>query len=193
MKKYLSLLLILSLALTSCGAAGEKLKETLTPGKIYQKISEHGDKLVRAEHYWGGVSAGQEARIDREEFEAVRILIVNALYDFREELEDVPIGEYWKPTSSEPYYNGYGSYSGYRTVDPKWNTFTKKNVKDEIDGYIKIHETWHSKEDLIMYSDGYDVLRDAISERLEAEGQAPEVKKCELTHSCVDELIARIK
>ena len=51
----------------------------------------------------------------------------------------------------------------------KWTKFTKEEVKDEVNGYIKINEKWHKKDYVFHYSDVdiYASLRKKIEKKFD--------------------------
>jgi len=163
--KHLSLFLIVLLAMSSCGAIqDEKPKK-----EKYQLTSKEGRKCFDFE--WA-----KDACIDREEFRAIGKFLDEKLAKFKKGLDSEAIGEYFvvgekSKTGSVFTYSGQEEWVQPATKG-KWYKFWDSNVKDEIDGYIKIGYTWYPKNDVIIYEDGYEDLREQIGTRLKEEDRA---------------------
>ena len=71
-------------------------------------------------------------------------------------LEDKPAGLYYKV-----------EFRNWRAFTRKrWIEFRKSEVKDEVNGNIKIGNEWHKKEDVILYEKSYEKEKKEIEKRL---------------------------
>jgi len=183
--KYGSLLLIMLLAIPSCGAVEDKPKEKYK--EKYQLVDKHGTQCESRNSNVPNYTVPYEGCIDREEHKAVEIMIANAIYKLKDDLENVVIGEYFVSEKTE-LRTGINSYDSYginiqlyeyttlynmgekeETISKNWEKFRKSNVEDEVDGYIKINNEWYPKENVIIYTDRYGELRKEIEARLKGE------------------------
>ena len=91
---------------------------------------------------------------------------VATLESIVEELKNPVIGVVWCDTTWLSYNSTHCLYSVVDGIDlDRFEYFTKKDITDNINGYIKIRSTWFSIKDVVFYDDVYNKQKDVIKKR----------------------------